>query len=125
MSPGPFHSLRIRDLSLQVQLGWPAEERRERQEVRVSLELRFPRPPEGAASDELSGTLCYAQICDAFARHCEGHEFRLVEKLAQDLYAIARELTGGRATLALTLHKVHPPVPGLLGGVEYRIGNFT
>lgn len=124
MRPAPAHSLCIRDLSLSVHLGWPAEERAERQEVRVSLELRYLSAPEGAATDDLSDTLCYARICEAFARHAAAHEFRLVEKLAQDLYGVAKELTGERAQLALTLHKVRPPVNGLLGGVEYRVGDF-
>ena len=124
MKPAPAHSLRIRDLSLRVHLGWPAEERTEPQEVRVRLELRYFTAPEGAATDDLSGTLCYARICEAFAAYAAAHEFRLVEKLAQDLYSIAKEIAGERALLALSLHKVQPPVNGLLGGVEYRVGDF-
>lgn len=115
------HSIHIRELSLLVKLGCSAEERARPQEIRVSAELRFHEAPQGVASDELSGTICYGKICEAFRRHVEGKEFHLIEKLAGDFRKIMEQIVEGRAATMVCVHKVAPPIQGLLGGVEFRV----
>ncbi len=124
MNSAKYHSLKIRDLSLQVSLGCSAEERKNLQEVRVSVELRFPVAPVGLQSDDLADTICYARISEAFKKHVEAKEFCLVEKIANDLFGITEKIIEGRAGISLVAHKVKPPVENLLGGVEYQLGNF-
>jgi dihydroneopterin aldolase len=119
-----FHRMRIRDLSLQVKLGCSAEERANPQEVRVGIDLRFAEAPRGTKSDDLNDTICYAQISEALRSHVEGRGFQLIEKIADDFYEIIRGIVEGRAESSVTVHKVRPPVSDLLGGVEYRIGDF-
>ena len=120
----PLHSLRIRELRLDVRLGCSAEERRVPQEVRVSVELRFARPPAGGITDELGDTICYASLCEALRSYARGREFHLVEKMAADFLELLQAALQGRAEVAVSVHKVSPPIDGLLGGVEYRIGAF-
>lgn len=122
--PIKYHALTISDMSLQVKLGCSSEERSVLQEVRVSLDLHFFEQPPGTISDNLSDTICYAQICKSFENYCQKHEFSLVEKLARDLLLVSRELVHGRALISLRVHKVSPPVQGLIGGVVYRLGDF-
>jgi dihydroneopterin aldolase len=119
------HSLQIRDLSLNVKLGCTAEERMQAQEVRASIEFRFISPPRGMKTDKLEDTICYAKVCQSIKDFIEGREFALVEKLASDLICILREFSKDTATVALTVHKVLPPVENLLGGTVYRVGDFV
>lgn len=122
--PTRYHALQIRDLSLQVRLGCSAQERLDPQEIRVSVDLRFHSQPIATETDHLQDTLCYARICEAFRGHCRDREFSLIEKLANDLMKVSRDLLKGQALVALTVHKVAPPVEGLLGGTLYRLGDF-
>lgn len=125
MKEAGFHSLFVRGLSLQVRLGCSLEERSRAQEVRVSLELRFPRAPHATTTDDLRDTICYGRLCSALRELAESHEFQLVEKLAADLLERAKAHLEGKAQVAVSVHKVRPPVEGLLGGVEYRAGDFA
>lgn len=124
MTSGAYHSLELRELSLWVRLGCSSQERALLQEVRVGLQLRFPQPPQGAVTDQLRDTVCYAELSEAFRRFCQEREFALVEKLAGDLMTTAREKVGAQVALAVSVHKVAPPVEGLRGGVVYRVGDF-
>lgn len=119
------HSLRLQDLSLQVRLGCTDTERADSQEVRIGFSLRFHDSPHAVESDCLRDTICYAKLSDAFREHLASREFNLVEKIAGDLLGIAQKIVEGRALVALSVHKVKPPVDGLVGGVEYRIGDWA
>jgi dihydroneopterin aldolase len=122
---GNFHSLKISELSIQVHLGCGLPERSKLQEIRVSIELQFHSAPVAEQSDRLEDTLCYAQLSEAFRKHCESREFALIEKLTADLFQITRQLTGTSARASVTVHKVAPPVAGLIGGATYRIADFA
>jgi dihydroneopterin aldolase len=124
MPETPLHTLLLNDLSFQVHLGCGIDERRQTQEVRVSVELRFETPPRGTHSDELAETVCYARLAESISTHCQGREFQLVERLATDLYDVARGVAGPTVRIGLSLHKVRPPVAGLLGGAVYRVADF-
>jgi dihydroneopterin aldolase len=117
--------MKIQSLSLNVKLGCSPEERALRQEVRVSAELRFFEQPGGVQSDDLKDTICYARICETLREYGEGREFQLIEKMAGDFYRLTKDLVEGQAAVSVTIHKVKPPVPGLLGGAEYRVGDFA
>lgn len=122
-----FHSLRLEDLSLHVHLGCTPEERAFRQEVRVTIEIRFHEKPSAVDNDQLADTVCYAEISESVQATCETHEYQLIERMAGEIYEIARKIIGpeSRAALAVTVHKVRPPVPSLRGGSFYRVGDFA
>lgn len=124
MKTVPRHSLTVRELQLQVHLGCTAEERLHAQEVRVGVELRFFSTPAGTVSDDLRDTICYARLSTALREHVSGREFQLVEKMGQDFYSIIHGMVEGRAEIGVTVHKVRPPIEGLIGGVEYRVDDF-
>lgn len=125
MTPKLFHSLRLEDLRLAVHLGCTPEERAVVQEVRIAVELRFLVAPFGTESDELSDTVCYAEISDKITRHCESREFKLIERMGFECYHLVRELTDREVGVAVTVHKVKPPVNNLRGGAHYRCGDFA
>lgn len=118
------HALRLNNLLLLVRLGCEPAERVQAQEVGVTLELRFVRPPGGFETDELSDTLCYQELSEKLINFCESREYRLIEKLAHDIYSLAREMAGSTATIGVEVHKRRPPVDRLQGGSSYRCGDF-
>ncbi|MFZ4404891.1 MAG: dihydroneopterin aldolase [Pseudobdellovibrionaceae bacterium] len=143
MSVPSFHSLQIRDYSLQVHLGCSEQEQSILQEVRLSVELRFAKAPSGVFSDDLQGTICYGQLCQAMLDYVKARRFQLIEKMAGDLLQVLRQQiqsqlaqwpaektdsnqnpATGSVAIAISVYKVVPPVPGLLGGAIYRIGDF-
>ncbi len=116
--------LRVHDLSLNVNLGVRAEERAVPQEVRVSLELRFASPPMAEQTDELADAICYSALCKHLRRVASAKEYGLIEHLAAASLEVLQTHLEGRATIALKLQKVRPPIEGLLGGTSYTTGDF-
>ena len=119
-----FHSLFISDLRLFVKLGCEEVERRTPQEVRLSIEFRFSSVPKATQTDEIGDTVCYAKVSQAIKNYCEGKEFKLIEKLALDLVFVTKDVIGNDMAMALTVHKIKPPIENLIGGTQYRIADF-
>ena len=118
-------SLQICDFSLQVNLGCTAQERATKQEVRLSAEFRFAETPAGALTDLLQDTVCYAEACSLLRKHCEQHEFQLIEKIGADCFSLLKDMTAEKnVQIAIHVHKVKPPVDGILRGTHFRCGDF-
>jgi len=125
LGPVPsLHALRLNELVLSLHLGCTAEERLTPQEVRVSLVFRFNEPPQALFSDDLEDTICYARISAMIQEHCQSREYKLIERVAEEVFTLVREYCGPRAQLAVSIHKVRPPVPALAGGTIYQCGDF-
>jgi dihydroneopterin aldolase len=118
-----FSRIHIQDLSLQVFLGCTDEERSVRQAVSVSVTIDFHKPPYAERSDQLSDTVCYADICDWLKEHVSDRQFHLVEKLSYDFYTLIKERLHRRALVKVHTHKVNPPIADLEGGVVYECGD--
>src|SRR5690606_20290554 len=108
----------------EARLGCTAEERSVPQEIRVSVQFLFHNPPRGTISDDLRDTICYAKISEVIGEFISSKEYCLIEKLAADLHDVLKSVVEGRAEISLSVLKVRPPVENLLGGVDYRIGDF-
>lgn len=119
-----YSSLRLKDLSLSVNLGVTPQERSQLQEILVSVEIRFASPPTGVKSDNLSHTICYSEVSDKIRNYCVGREFQLIEKLGGDIYQLLREITAKEDLVFIQVHKVAPPVEGLRGGAVFGFGDF-
>jgi FolB domain-containing protein len=113
--------LHVRDYSLQVLLGWGSEERSRTQKVLLSFEIEFSKLPPVCQTDELSDTYCYGELCDAMLAHTTNREFKTVEHLTQSLHSLLRAKISKGPVLTLRVHKLHPPVLGLWGGVSFEI----
>ena len=111
--------MQIRDFSAQVFLGWEETERQKPQEVRFFVDLVFPVSLRAQQSDELSDTICYDEVCGWISRSVAHQSFRTVEHLFQAVREDLRKEISKEVRLQLKVHKVLPPVPGLLGGVIF------
>lgn len=115
-------TLSLKDYGLQVHLGCTADERANPQPVKVSVDVGFRERPLGEKSDQLSDSVCYAQICEELNATTEGKEFNLVEKLAMDFLTQLRGQFPGHL-VRLSVHKLKPPIANLNGGVVYTCGD--
>jgi dihydroneopterin aldolase len=116
--------LEFRGARLDVRLGCSDAERATPQAVDLDLRVRFAQLPRACESDDLSHTVCYADLIDAARAACAGREFKLVERLAHELFLRLRPLVPNGAELWLRATKLHPPVEGLSGGVSFALGDF-
>ena len=116
--------LEFRGARLSVRLGCGAEERALPQPVDLDVSVRFAEPPAACASDDLGDTVCYADLIEAARGFVANREFKLVEHLAHELHRVLRPLVPPKADLWLRVTKLHPPVPDLLGGVSFALGDF-
>lgn len=116
--------LEIKDLVLPVRIGRDREEREKPQEVAFHIVLGFTKALNDERSDRLENSVCYSKICAQIRKLTEQNSFSLIEKLAfETLTALKAELPGG-VTARVRVHKIHPPVPNLKGGVVYTCGDF-
>jgi 7,8-dihydroneopterin aldolase/epimerase/oxygenase len=117
--------MNVQDLSLWVRLGCTESERAHLQEVRVSIHIAFSEVPDACFSDELRGTVCYAELCSRLKNYCESREFKTVEKMAMGCSETVQTAVGSAHRFSVEIHKVRPPVPGLGGGVVFGVCNDT
>lgn len=115
----------ISDLRLWVHLGHSSEEKYHAQLVSVNVELIFADPPKALTTDSLEDTVCYFQIIQVIQRACQDKQFNLVEYLTAEIYtAVYQALSSQSQSVAIagvniTVHKIHPPIPGLHGGILF------
>lgn len=78
----------IRDLALRCIIGIYPEERREKQDIVINIEMHCDLRQAGK-SDELSDTVDYKAIKKAVLKLVEGSSFKLIEALAEKIAGIA------------------------------------
>ena len=78
----------IRDLALRCIIGIYPEERREKQDVLINVEMHCDLRAAGR-SDDLKDTVDYKAVKKAILKLVEGSRFQLIECLAEHIAAIA------------------------------------
>lgn len=76
--------IHIHDLEVQYRVGVPDEERAQPQRLLLDIQLHLDFRP-AAASDDLSKTINYFAVTQQLLKFGEGREWRLIEKLAEDI----------------------------------------
>jgi D-erythro-7,8-dihydroneopterin triphosphate epimerase len=79
--------IRIKDLHLRTIIGINEEERRNRQDVLINVELLADTRPAGA-SDDIEDAVNYRTITKRIIALVEGSQFFLVEKMAAEIASI-------------------------------------
>jgi dihydroneopterin aldolase len=115
--------LSIPQIILKPYLGLYAQERVERQEVRVSIELSFDQPLSACLSDEISDTLCYHTLFEEMNSLINDREFKLIEHLGYCLgEVVEKQLLARRlpsASVFLRLLKPKLPFDGCPEGAFF------
>ena len=122
--PCLFSTLSLNGLRLKVKLGCHEEERQIPQTVRFDVLLRFASLPKGCSSDELTDTVCYAEMSHKVREVCERREYQLIEKLAWDAFVELKEIIPPRVKLLVKATKEKPPVEDLEGGTTFQVGDW-
>lgn len=108
--------LQIRDVELNVNLGWRKKERSQEQRVLLTIDICFPKPPIACSTDKLADTICYATLIQRIREQLGEKHFHLVEHLAHDIYQIVKPLMLDKTKIIVSITK-YPEVEGLTGGV--------
>lgn len=115
-----YAALMINSFDLLVNLGWPEEERREKQTVKVDVELHNQAPPAACDTDDLKDTFCYAELITKIIHYTENKEFRLIEHLAKELHSLIKA-SGQYKAVIVHLTK-HPSIKAFTGNVRFSYG---
>lgn len=110
--------LRVDRIRLAVRLGVGEEERSQPQDVEVDIVYYFPELTEASLRDG-ADFVCYDKLSYALRDMCEGREFKLIEYLALQMFAIARKAAPQEVKISLKLHKCRILVPFVLGGSSF------
>lgn len=107
------YQLILKNLSLNVKLGYLEKERFLPQQVSIQISLQFTEIPLACITDNLTDTLCYATLSCKLQKFCDGHSFKLIESLAYKLYAFLKQtIANEKIKIFLCLTK-NPPLANL------------
>jgi len=104
--------LNLNKLILSVSLGWTEEERKQLQDVSLSLAIQFKQLPLACTTDELGETYCYDQLSQKLQQHIASKSYKLLEHLAYDIFNVVRECIDSRHHILITVTK-KPPMDNL------------
>ena len=110
------YKILIKDLSVPARLGMTAEERTNLQEIRWTIQFKT------SMSGGHKPRVCYQEVSDKMKSYSQSASFRSMEELAVFCYRSLKKDFPKIAALSLSLHKVSPPLEGLLGGVFLEYG---
>lgn len=114
-------AIKLNQLKLMVQLGWPDAERMSLQPIFVDFKIRFLNVPNACQTDVLDDTFCYDSLVTFFKTEVAKRQFRLIEHLGAYLYQLAKNrLTEHAITICLTKQ---PPIADLTNGVSFYYGD--
>lgn len=117
-----YSQLKIRQVDLQLNLGWRSKERAQEQGILLDIDIYFPIAPAACETDHLDNTVCYDQLIQTIREKLGDKPFRLIEHLARDIYLIVKTALPDNATTAIHVTKF-PKVKGLIGGVCFSYGD--
>lgn len=80
------YQLILKDICLEVKLGYSEEERLLPQKVLLEIKLQFANLPLACTTDDLENTICYAPLACCLQEFCKDRSFKLIEALAYELY---------------------------------------
>lgn len=86
----------IRDLCVLYHVGVPDQEREKPQRLLVTVEMALDLSA-AAASDDLTQTVDYDAVCQRLLRFGEGRNWKLIEKLAEDIAGLVLKEFGAKS----------------------------
>lgn len=114
--------LSIKQLELNVNLGWRDQERRQEQAVLLDVDIYYAAIPKACETDDLTDTVCYADLIEKIHQHTRDKKYKLVEHLSADLYQLIKSQLSMQANIVVRVTK-YPKLKGLTGGVCFHYGD--
>jgi len=111
----------LNGLMLPVSLGWPTDERINKQMIWLDITLHFPSEPLGCITDLLDDTICYDALTQHIQEKIADKHFRLIEFLAKELYQIIKNYLPNISIDICVTKK--PNIKGLTNGVSFYYGD--
>lgn len=106
-----------------INVGIDDQERNQKQECAIDLEIRYD-VKEAGESDDLRKSLNYAEIISKTVKWVEHHEFHLIEKIAEQVAGlILREYPAEK--VKVRVKKLNPPINRKLDFVAVEITRKT
>ena len=124
---GRMHSLlEIKSLILPVYIGRTKKERDKAQDIAFHITIGFTKALKDEETDKMENSVCYSKVCEQIKQLTLKNKFSLIEKLAfETLITVKKLLSSQKKTrVRVCVHKIHPPVANLEGGVSYTCGDF-
>lgn len=118
----PASAMLIKGLKLDVSLGWPEKERRQKQTVLADIDIRFAAPPAACESDQLADTFCYSDLIIKIQKETGEKNYRLIEHLSGDIHRMIKPMLSDKSKVIVRILK-HPHIEGLTGGVQFSYGD--
>lgn len=115
-------SLFIRQLELNVNLGWTDEERSQKQTITIDIKIRFKKPPKACTTDNLADTFCYDTLIKEINNYVDPREFRLIEHLGHEVYQLAKNNVKNEALISIIVNKKPAWIENLKGGASFYFG---
>ena len=122
--PMGVSTLTVRGLRIKAHVGWSETEREVAQPVEVDAVIRFSEIPPACYSDELSHTLCYAELSKMIQNRVAEGSFKLLERMAYTLHQALKVRLPSQSLCWIRVTKLHPPVPELAGNTSFSYGDF-
>lgn len=119
----PYCAITLNALELAVHLGWPDDERSNKQTVWLDVHLSFPDELAACATDNLSDTYCYGTLVQQITEGIEQKSFHLIEHLGSEIYHLIRLSLPPHIKVHLRLKKYPAAIPHLKGGVTFHYGD--
>lgn len=117
-----FSQLNIKDFKLRVKLGWPKEERLQKQTVSLDIDIVFQDAPKACQTDKLDDTVCYHDLVKSIERNIDSRYFFLIEHLSAFIYDCVKPLFPTDTKIIVHLTK-QPKINNLAGGMRFSYGD--
>jgi dihydroneopterin aldolase len=121
-SQNKLAQLNIKDFKLSVKLGWPKEERLQKQTISLDIDIVFQQPPKACQTDKLDDTVCYHDLVKRIEAVTRERSFFLIEHLSAFIYEQIKPLFPLSANIVVHITKT-PKIDNLAGGMRFSYGD--
>jgi dihydroneopterin aldolase len=112
----------LQGLELDIFLGWPDEERRQKQKVSVDIKIHYDEPPLACTTDNLEDTTCYDSLINTIKENILHREFHLLEYLGREIYLLVKNILRNDALISIWINKKHP-FENIANGITFFYGD--
>lgn len=112
----------LQGLTYDVNLGWPKEERVEKQTIVMDVIIAFLNEPAACKSDILEDTYCYKKLIEQIGDFLNSKQFRLIERLGFEVQELIKAILPFANVTTVNITK-QPAIANLTGGVLFSYGD--